>query len=109
MPRYHFAILLASLAIQACDRRTGSAAAQSTACVVERIADGDTFTCRDGRRVRLIGIDAPELAQGESGRQARAALRRLAPLEHPCAWSEMSPLATGTAASWLTSGAAPGW
>ena len=31
MPRHHFAILLASLAIQACDRRTGSAAAQSTA------------------------------------------------------------------------------
>jgi micrococcal nuclease len=79
MPHHHFAILLASLAIQACDRRTGSAAAQSTPCVVERIADGDTFTCRDGRRVRLIGIDAPELAQGESGRQARAALRRLAP------------------------------
>ena len=74
-----FAVLLASLAIQACDRRAGSAAAQSTACVVERIAEGDTFTCRDGRRVRLIGIDAPELAQGESGRQARAALRRLAP------------------------------
>ena len=72
-------MLLASLAIQACDRRTETAAAQPTPCVVERIADGDTFTCRDGRRVRLIGIDAPELAQGESGRQARAALSRLAP------------------------------
>ena len=102
MPHHHFAILLASLAIQACDRRTGSAAAQSTPCVVERIADGDTFTCRDGRRVRLIGIDAPELAQGESGRQARAALRRLAPVmleewsrtkraPHYAAWLHQDP------------------
>jgi micrococcal nuclease len=47
--------------------------------VVERVADGDSFNCRDGRRVRLIGIDAPELSQGESGRRARAALGRLAP------------------------------
>jgi micrococcal nuclease len=47
--------------------------------MVERVADGDSFTCRDGRRVRLIGIDTPELAQGESGRRARAALSRLAP------------------------------
>jgi len=48
-------------------------------CVVERVADGDTFSCRDGRRVRLLGIDTPELAQGEPGRQAHAALRRLLP------------------------------
>jgi micrococcal nuclease len=47
--------------------------------VVQRVADGDSFSCRDGRRVRLIGIDAPELAQGESGRRARAALGALAP------------------------------
>jgi micrococcal nuclease len=47
--------------------------------VVERITDGDTFRCRDGRRVRLIGIDTPELGQGDAGRQARAALRRLLP------------------------------
>jgi micrococcal nuclease len=48
--------------------------------VVERVADGDTFTCRDGRRVRLLGVDTPELAQGEPGRQSHAALRRLLPL-----------------------------
>jgi micrococcal nuclease len=42
--------------------------------------DGDTFTCRDGRRVRLLGIDTPELGQGEPGRQAHAALRHLLPL-----------------------------
>ena len=88
MPHHHFAILLASLAIQACDRRTGSAAAQSTPCVVERIADGDTFTCRDGRRVRLIGIDAPELAQGE----VRTSGARRAASACP-AWSIRAPRA----------------
>jgi micrococcal nuclease len=72
-------LLLAGLALQSCRDGPRAAAAQPSLCVVERIADGDTFTCRDGRRVRLIGIDTPELAQGESGRLARAALSRLAP------------------------------
>jgi micrococcal nuclease len=80
MPPAHVAgFLLTVLTLQACGGGAGSAAAQPTPCVVERIADGDTFSCRDGRRVRLIGIDTPELAQGESGRRARAALSRLAP------------------------------
>jgi micrococcal nuclease len=49
-------------------------------CRVRRIVDGDTFYCADGRKVRLIGIDSPELAQGESGRDARDALQELMPL-----------------------------
>jgi micrococcal nuclease len=77
--RYFLRLLPALLGLQACGGGTGSAAAQSAPCTVERVADGDSFTCRDGRRVRLIGIDTPELAQGESGRRARAALSRLAP------------------------------
>jgi micrococcal nuclease len=72
-------VVLAGLALQSCGPAPGTASAQSASCVVERIADGDTFTCRDGRRVRLIGIDTPELRQGERGRLARAALTRLAP------------------------------
>jgi micrococcal nuclease len=80
MPHPHLAAALAaSLALQTCSADVGAAAAQPAPCVVERIADGDTFTCRDGRRVRLIGIDTPELAQGEPGRQARDALTRLVP------------------------------
>lgn len=73
------ALVLGTLGLQGCGPASGSAAAQPSPCVVERIADGDTFTCRDGRRVRLIGIDTPELRQGESGLRAREALSRLAP------------------------------
>jgi micrococcal nuclease len=32
------------------------------ACAVSWIIDGDTFICRDGRHIRLAGIDAPKLA-----------------------------------------------
>jgi micrococcal nuclease len=46
-------------------------------CVVGRIADGDSFRCQDGLRVRLIGIDSPESAQAPYGAAARDALRRL--------------------------------
>lgn len=48
-------------------------------CVVDRVVDGDTFYCRDGRKVRLIGVDSPEMAQGAPGRAARDALRRMLP------------------------------
>ena len=48
-------------------------------CVVGHIVDGDTFRCRDGRKVRLIGIDSPERRQRPYGAQAQAALLRMAP------------------------------
>jgi micrococcal nuclease len=70
---------LALVTLAACVR--GAAAADD--CRVERVADGDTFYCRDGRKVRLIGIDTPELAQGADGRLAREALRRLLPEGRP--------------------------
>jgi micrococcal nuclease len=47
--------------------------------VVARISDGDTFRCGDGRKIRLIGIDTPEERQRPYGKQARAALIRIAP------------------------------
>ena len=65
------------LALAAC-RATPLPAHQSAAdaCVVAGITDGDTLRCTDGRRVRLIGIDAPEREQaGYKG--SRDALLRL--------------------------------
>jgi micrococcal nuclease len=49
-------------------------------CVVKKLADGDSFTCVDGRKVRLLLIDAPELSQNPWGRMAKAQMESLA---HP--------------------------
>ena len=49
-------------------------AAASTAAdggVVARVADGDTLTLRDGRRIRLVQIDAPELGTASATRARR--------------------------------------
>ncbi|MBI4513984.1 MAG: thermonuclease family protein [Gemmatimonadetes bacterium] len=53
---------------------------QTRACVVARIVDGDTFTCRGGLRVRLLGIDTPEKSQQPFGERARSALAERLPL-----------------------------
>lgn len=49
-------------------------------CEVQRIIDGDTFVCADGARVRLIGIDTPELSQAPFGERAGRALAELMPV-----------------------------
>jgi micrococcal nuclease len=49
-------------------------------CTVARVADGDTFRCSDGRRVRLTGIDSPESRQEPYGGEARNALVALLPI-----------------------------
>jgi micrococcal nuclease len=49
-------------------------------CLVARVVDGDTFYCRDGRKVRLLGVDSPERGQGASWLQAQRALARLMPI-----------------------------
>jgi endonuclease YncB( thermonuclease family) len=54
-------------------------------CTVASVADGDTFRCTDGTRVRLHAIDAPEVrpcARGrgcdaDTARKAKAALSRI--------------------------------
>jgi micrococcal nuclease len=47
---------------------------------VASVYDGDTLTLRNGRRVRLLQIDTPELGSGECfSRAARSALLVLAP------------------------------
>ncbi len=51
----------------------------SAPCTVSRVGDGDSFECEDGRRVRLLLIDAPELAQGRAGEESHRALLDLMP------------------------------
>jgi len=72
----HFAFL--SLALWAAPLACASSQ-QETGCVVLRVADGDTFTCGDGRRVRLIGIDSPEWNQRPFGSRAQQALLSMLP------------------------------
>jgi micrococcal nuclease len=54
--------------------------ASTEGAVVARVGDGDTLQLSDGRRVRLVQIDAPELGEGECySRAARSELATLAP------------------------------
>jgi endonuclease YncB( thermonuclease family) len=51
------------------------------AAVVASVYDGDTLTLTNGRRVRLLQIDTPELGSGECySRAARTALVSVAPI-----------------------------
>jgi micrococcal nuclease len=47
--------------------------------VVRRVVDGDTFVTREGGRVRLIGVNAPEISGGAEyyGEEAAAYTRRM--------------------------------
>jgi micrococcal nuclease len=65
-------ILCLVLMVSACSLR----AQARSSCVVSRIVDGDTFYCEDGTKVRPIGFDAPERAQGDAADSATATLRR---------------------------------
>ena len=56
-------------------------------CSVATITDGDTLRCTDGTRVRLAGIDAPEISPCAPGRKCvsgdgTASRRSLAGLAH---------------------------
>ena len=51
-----------------------------SACVIVRIVDGDTVDCRAQGRVRLIGMDTPEMSQEPFGAEAAAALAELIPV-----------------------------
>lgn len=46
-------------------------------CIVQRVVDGDTISCRELGSVRLIGIDSPEGNQEPFGSAASAALSSL--------------------------------
>lgn len=71
-------IVLAGIALLACTTRAQTQSTQS--CTVAKVSDGDSIRCRDGARVRLIGVDAPELDQEPFGKRSRAALERRLPV-----------------------------
>ncbi|WP_420449875.1 thermonuclease family protein [Candidatus Palauibacter sp.] len=48
-------------------------------CVLSFVIDGDSVRCADGREIRLLAIDAPEMAQEPWGARAREELLRVAP------------------------------
>jgi micrococcal nuclease len=72
--RYVLAAML--LLVSACQVH----AQRGRSCIVAGVSDGDSIRCRDGSRVRLIGIDAPELDQEPYGRRSREALARRIPI-----------------------------
>jgi endonuclease YncB( thermonuclease family) len=79
------AVLCAIVVVIASLASTGAATSHDTqrtdAAVVASIYDGDTLKLMDGRRVRLLQVDTPELGSGECySRAARTALLRLTPI-----------------------------
>jgi micrococcal nuclease len=72
------AAVAAVLALAACSTAQDNGSQQEA--TVARVGDGDTIDLTDGRRIRLVQIDAPELGDGECyGREAARALRKLLP------------------------------
>lgn len=59
--------------------RGGQAESRTTTATVERVVDGDTLRLRNGDRVRLLQIDAPEVGEECYASRATAELMRLVP------------------------------
>jgi micrococcal nuclease len=80
LKRLGAAAAIAAIAVVALSTSAGAEARMSEIAVVASVYDGDTLSLRDGRRVRLLQIDTPELGSGECySRAARTALLNLAP------------------------------
>jgi micrococcal nuclease len=69
-------VALVTVAGAGCDASSSVSTTDGTVAVV---ADGDTVVLGDGRRIRLVQIDAPEAEDECFGREATALLRRLTP------------------------------
>lgn len=67
-----FLLVLTMLIMVLCYGLTASASFSSMETVV-KVYDGDTFTTASGRKIRLAGVDAPELHQPK-GKECRDAL-----------------------------------
>lgn len=60
-----------------------SVASSEAVCLLRRIVDGDTLECADGRAIRLLLIDTPEMDQKPFGSIAKQMLEGLAPVGTP--------------------------
>jgi endonuclease YncB( thermonuclease family) len=58
------AVAITALTVGAGYLESGATSASGSG-VVAAVYDGDTLTLRDGRRIRLVQIDTPELGTGE--------------------------------------------
>jgi micrococcal nuclease len=77
-------LILVSASLVVSAAAEGHETQRSETAVVASVYDGDTLSLRDGRRVRLLQIDTPELGSGECySRAARTALLSLAPIGKP--------------------------
>ncbi len=61
------------------ERRTAAPGPDDAACIIERVSDGDTVSCEDGRRIRRLLIDTPERKQEPYGERAKGELEKLLP------------------------------
>lgn len=57
-------ILLMIVRLQLAERPGQPRAGSRESVTVAKVFDGDTFLCTDGSRVRLLGVDAPEVSHG---------------------------------------------
>jgi len=80
--RTSFILICLLLAISAAQAGTFSVIGQSRWVSVAYIFDGDTFRTRSGERIRLLGINTPEVAHNDQREQpyAKDAKRRLTQL-----------------------------
>ena len=69
-------VLLFGLTVLSLSLLTAFTYAETFSAYVESVIDGDTFVLDDGQRIRLFGIDAPELSQCY-GEAAKRYLQRL--------------------------------
>ena len=78
MIRRTFLLLALPAALAGCEPPRSPTGGEDR-CVVASLSDGDSLHCADGRRVRLLSIDAPEMAQTPYGEEARRRLDALLP------------------------------
>jgi micrococcal nuclease len=75
--RLRLPVLLAALACAGCGG--GDPAPPAGDAVVDSVRDGDTVLLEDGRRIRLVQVDAPELRIECHGDESFRELERLLP------------------------------